>query len=117
MADSIKAGEAFLELSVRDNKFKVGLSGALNTMKSFAGSLAVIGASLTTLGGTLTATFGIAAKTFSDVGDKLEKMSQRTGIGVETLSQIAYAAQQSGTDIASLEDTIKQMQRSLSGLS
>lgn len=113
---AVKAGEAFLELSVKDSKFRVGLEGALNSMRSFAGSLTAIGAGLAALGSTLTATFGVAARTFAEFSQQLAHMSSRTGVGAQALSQLAYAAEQSGVDMGSLEVVIRSMQRNLSGL-
>ncbi|MBM4018451.1 MAG: hypothetical protein FJ288_09030 [Planctomycetes bacterium] len=54
-----------------------------------------------------------AAKVFSEMGDSLAKMSARTGVSVEALSELAFAAQQSGADMDSLEVGIKRMQRAI----
>ncbi|HET6494182.1 MAG TPA: phage tail tape measure protein, partial [Thermoleophilia bacterium] len=54
-----------------------------------------------------------AAKVFSSMGDSMGKMAKRTGFSVEALSELAFAAQQSGTDIGSLENALRRMQRSI----
>ena len=43
------------------------------------------------------------------------QMSQRTGISVETLSELGYAAQLSGVDVETLETAIKRMQKTIIG--
>jgi hypothetical protein len=53
------------------------------------------------------------AKVFAHGARELDKMSQRTGISVETLSELRYAAQVTGVDIETLEIGIKRMQRAL----
>jgi len=50
-----------------------------------------------------------AVKQFSDFGDGLQEMSQRTGTGVEWLSAMKYAADLSGTSIEGVEKSIKKM--------
>ena len=40
---------------------------------------------------------------FAALGDQLDKMSARTGVAVESLSALGFAAEQSGADIETLE--------------
>ena len=54
-----------------------------------------------------------AAKHFATAGDQLNKMSQRTGVSVEVLSELGYAAEQSGTDVETLEASLRKMQKQL----
>ena len=54
-----------------------------------------------------------AVKHFASAGDALNKMSQRTGVSVEVLSELAYAAEQSGTDVETLEASLRKMQKQL----
>ena len=48
--------------------------------------------------------------TFASVGDEIDKMSQRTGFSAEALSELRFAAEQSGADINTLEKGVKRMQ-------
>ena len=50
-----------------------------------------------------------AVKKVSQLGDQMDKMSKRTGIGTEELSRFAFAAELSGTSIESLEKAVKRM--------
>lgn len=54
-----------------------------------------------------------AAKAFSDAGDELAKMSQRTGMTVQSLSELKFAADLSGTSIESVEVASRIMSRTL----
>lgn len=56
---------------------------------------------------------GAAVKTFVDAGSAMDDMSQRTGIAVEALSALDYAAEQSGADLETLEGGLRTMQRTI----
>ena len=54
------------------------------------------------MGGAAIIGFGIkAVNSFADAGDAIQKMALRTGFSTEALSELKFAAEQSG---ASLED-------------
>lgn len=57
-----------------------------------------------------------AAKTFADMGSDMLDLSQRTGVAVEPLSELSYAAQQSGADVATLETGLKTMAKTIAGV-
>lgn len=72
-----------------------GLGGQLQNSLGPLAAAAVVagaGAAIVKIG-----TSAIAA------GDRLDKMSQRTGVAVETLSALEFAASQTGTDLETLE--------------
>ncbi len=52
---------------------------------------------------------------FADYGDAIAKMSQRTGIATQTLSEFDYIAGQCGTNLDTFETAIKQMEKTLAG--
>lgn len=54
---------------------------------------------------------------FSKVGDEIEKMAIRTGMGAEAISALRVAADASGTSIETVETAIKVMNKSISDLS
>ena len=51
-----------------------------------------------------------AAEAFVGFGDEMDKMSQRTGFAVETLSAFSHAAGQCGTDLGTVEGAIRGFQ-------
>lgn len=55
-----------------------------------------------------------AAKAAIEFGDELQKATAKTGIGVERLSELAYAAKQTDVDFAALSTSLKKMQITLS---
>lgn len=117
MGKGVKAGAAFVEILANTTKFEKGLKRAQARMKAFGSGVQSIGLKVAAAGVAMTAPFVIAGKVFAKMGDDLEKMSRRTGVAVESLSALGFAAEQSGSDIQTLEKGIKTMQRSVVDLS
>ena len=112
-AKGIRAGRAYVELFADDSKLVRGLRQAQRKLRAFGGSVRNIGAGLAGMGTAIVGPLLATAKVFTTVGDNLNKMSLRTGVSVESLSQLGFAAQQSGTDLATLENGVRNMQRSI----
>ncbi|MBM4125193.1 MAG: hypothetical protein FJ246_09630, partial [Nitrospira sp.] len=88
-----------------------GLQAAEKKLQAFGAGIASIGTKLAGLGaGVVTPLLG-AAKVFADMGSDLADMSQRTGVSVEALSELGFAAEQSGADIETLEGGLRKMQK------
>ena len=140
-AGGVKAGKAFVEMGIRDNTRKA-LRKISKRMRQFSvaarrGMLLVSGATLAVgaamvgaakkmaavaskgllIGAVLGAAMGAvlfrAAKKFAALGDALHKMSARTGVSAKSLSELRFAAQQSGTDLGTVEKAVKRMQGSI----
>ncbi len=109
----IKAGAAFVELSAVDSKLVKGLRRAERQVKAFGKRIASVGAQVTAVSTALAAPFIAATKIFADTGDQLNKMSARTGVAVESLSRLGFAAEQSGAGIEALESGLRRMQSSI----
>jgi hypothetical protein len=54
-----------------------------------------------------------AIKGFASTGDELDKMAKRTGIAVEVLSAMSFAAGRSGSSLKVFESAISRMQRGI----
>src|SRR5207237_488386 len=52
---------------------------------------------------------------FAESGDQIAKMARRTGVSAEALSELGFAAEQSGQNIDVLEQTLKKMQKTIGG--
>jgi hypothetical protein len=90
-----------------------GLNDAAKRLDVFGKSLQGIGTKMAMLGAGIVAPLAGAAKIFADMGSDLVDMSQRTGVSVEALSELGFAAEQSGSDLATLEVSLKKMQKML----
>ena len=72
-----------------------------------------IGMAMTVAGAAITATIGKMVKDYVKAGDEVHKMALRTGFATETLSELRYVAEISGTNLNSLETATKRMSRTL----
>lgn len=107
----VKAGQAYVELSTRDSAFQRGLANAQKRLRSFSASARMAGAQLFAGGGALLGPILASGKAFASAGDEVQKMAIRTGISAETLSTMSFAAEQSGSDLATFEKAIGRMHR------
>jgi hypothetical protein len=114
-ASGIRAGRAFVELAIHDLT-EDGLNKAAARYKKFGRQVRDIGVGIGGFGaaivGPLTAFATLSAKAGAEIYD----MSKRTGIAVSTLSALGYAADQSGTDINTVEGALRRMQKSIAGV-
>jgi len=112
-SSNIRAGAAYIGLYAKDNRLVKGLNAAAAKLKAFGAGITSIGTRLAGLGVGLVTPFLGAAKLFADMGSDLVDMSQRTGVSVEALSELGFAAEQSGSDVETLEGSLKKMQKFL----
>lgn len=83
------------------------------SMKAVGKSVSQIGASVTAVGVSVTGPIALAVSRFADMADGLEEMAARTGVSVEALSELAFAAEQSGSSLETVERGIKGMQKQI----
>lgn len=112
-SSNVKAGAAYIELYTKDNRLVKGLNAASAKLKAFGAGITSIGTKLAGIGAGIVTPFLGAAKVFADMGSDLVDMSQRTGVSVEALSELGFAAEQSGSDLETLEGSLKKMQKFL----
>ncbi len=112
-SSSIRAGRAFVELFADDSKLVRGLRSAERKLRAFGSGIRTLGLKMMAIGaGLLTPLIG-SAKAFSKMGDEVAKMAKRTGLSVETLSELKFVASQTGTEFSTLENGFRKMQRSI----
>ena len=109
---NIKAGSAYVEVGIR-SRVAAGAKQVEADLKQLGGKVAGVGRSLVTLATAAAAPLAGMTLSFASAGDNLDKMSKRTGVGVKALSELAFAAEQSGASLDSVEKGIRGMQRSL----
>lgn len=112
-AGAIRAGRAFVELFADDSKLVRGLKVAEDHLKGFGKRVQEIGLGFAAFGAGLLTPLIASAKIFAEMGDGLDEMSQRTGITVESLSQLRSGVELAGSDMAGFETAIRKMQRTL----
>jgi len=112
-ATNIRAGRAFVELFADDTKLVRGLRRAEKRLKAFGSQVRAMGTRMVGAGAAILAPLAGAAKLFSGFGDEVAKMSKRTGVSVESLSELRFVASQTGTEFGTLENAFRKMQRSI----
>ncbi|MBS3735537.1 MAG: hypothetical protein KGY99_11565, partial [Phycisphaerae bacterium] len=110
---AIRAGRAFVELFADDSKLVRGLRRAEKRLKAFGDRIRNLGLKLAGLGAAMLAPMLGATKAFGSMGDQVAKMAKRTGFGVEALSELTFAASQTGTSLEAMETGFRRMQRSI----
>ncbi|MCE5230470.1 phage tail tape measure protein, partial [bacterium] len=82
-------------------------------LKAFGEGLKSLGTHLFTIGGAAVGAMAGAVKMFSEGTHELLEMSLRTGVSVEALSELGYAAAQSGLEMEGLEKGLRKMQKTV----
>lgn len=113
-AGDIRAGGAYVELKLKDS-FSKQLDASARQFQAFGKSLATVGAQMVGVGVAIVAPLALAAKSFSSAGAHLDDVSQRTGIAVEELQALKYAAQLSAVSFEDLEKAIGKMAKTVFG--
>jgi hypothetical protein len=114
-ASGIRAGKAFVELSLQD-KFSKGIDAASKKLKDWGQNISNVGKWAAAAGAAITGPLLAAAKLSADSGAALYDMSRRTGLAAEFLSTLGYAADRTGADLNTVEGAVKRMQKSLAGM-
>jgi phage-related protein len=113
----INVGELFLQLKADSSQLVTGLGQAEGKVTKSADAmskkLAGIGKGMTITGGVITGAVAKIVTSTAKVGDQFDKMSLRTGVAVEELSALAYAADICGTDIGTVEKGLKGLTKTM----
>ena len=105
--NTVGLNKSLQKAQTRVDKFRSRAGLALKAVRTAALGLAVAG------GASLVA-FGVkAVQSFVGTGDELDKMSKRLGISVETLSELKFAAEQSGASLDDIEKAVKKLSSSV----
>lgn len=110
----IQAGAAHVRLYVKNNDLLSGL-------KSVAGTIAIWSTGIVNTISLIQKGFNLLRRAisgpieqFATLGSDIDDMSKRTGIATNALSELGYAAGQSGTTIEQLENGVRKMQKTIS---
>lgn len=109
----IQAGQAFVELFADDSRLVRGLKAASKRLVDWGKNITAAGQRMLLGGMTLLGPMTGFSKVFADMGSRLADMSARTGVSVEALSELGYAAEMSGADLETLEGGLRKMQKTI----
>jgi len=115
-AGDIMAGRAFVEVATKD-KTGEGLSKIAGNFKKFGAGIvsigSAIGAGVAALAGSAFAGAVASLAKFAESGSALKDMADRTGLSVENLSELGFAANQTGTDLETVEGAARKMAQTI----
>ncbi|MDR3233566.1 MAG: hypothetical protein LBT46_07900 [Planctomycetaceae bacterium] len=89
----VKAGRAYVEFFAQDGPLIRGMQSMSRRLSKFSDSCYALAKKTALHLAVISGPILLAAKQFMDFGDKVEKMSQRTGMGARAISELGYAAQ------------------------
>lgn len=107
----IEAGRAYVELYIKNSKFLRGVENINKHIRKIGGGFQRMGAVITAAGLAIVGSITLAARKFASFGDDLHKMAAKTGVGVTALSELKFAAEQSGASIDTLGNVLQKMNR------
>jgi hypothetical protein len=107
----VRAGGAFVEILANDSALRKGLDSASKTLKRWGDGINAVGKTFLKIGVAAMAPLLATSKVFASMGDEMAKAATRTGVSVEAISALAYAAKQSGTDLEGLENGLRKMSK------
>jgi hypothetical protein len=92
---------------------QLGQQGQQGQASSGGMGFGTLGIGMAVVGGAIIAPIMAAAKAFAAFGDQLDKMSQKTGIGAESLSGLMHAAKLANLSGDQLGNGLKKMQQNI----
>jgi TP901 family phage tail tape measure protein len=107
------AGRAYVAIGADNSELVRTLANSQRKLQTFARVVESVGLKLVGLGAAALAGATAASRAFASMGSSLKLASDRTGIAVESLSQLRYAAEQAGVAADDLEIGVRHMQRSI----
>ncbi|OQA04308.1 MAG: hypothetical protein BWY69_00031 [Planctomycetes bacterium ADurb.Bin401] len=112
-SSAIKAGAAYVEIFADKSPLMRGLRAAQADLKKWGSTISSFGRKIMAAGAAVITPLAGAAKYFSSCGDNIAKTARKTGFAVETLSALSFAAEQSGSNLETVEKSIRKMQSSI----
>jgi hypothetical protein len=112
-AAGIRAGRAFVEIGANDSALVKGLRSAQEKLKKFGMGLSAVGGGMSALSSAILGPMAASVQVFSSSGDELSKLSDRTGVSVEALSELRHAAGQSDVAVSDLQNGLNKMNKTL----
>ena len=111
IGSDIRAGKAFVELYTKNSALMRGLDQAQKRLRDFGNGIAVVGKWMMGLGTAIIAPFIAATKHFTSLGDQLDKTASKLGISTNALSELGFAAEQTGVSYNTMAMAMQRMTR------
>lgn len=106
-SNDIKAGGAYVEVGAKDKNLFDKMKAAEARVKAFGAGIMSVGRQVALAGIAFITPFVLMANSFADAGARLEQLSAKTGISVEALSSLEFAARATGLTLEQIADAAK----------
>jgi TP901 family phage tail tape measure protein len=106
--------ELLIKILGDSSKLDSELSKASKNFDNFFKKIDKVGTAMLGIGGAITGAAATVVTKTADIGDQFDKMSKRTGVAVEELSALSYAAEISGTGIETVENGLRMLATNIS---
>ncbi|MDZ4850131.1 MAG: phage tail tape measure protein [Pirellulaceae bacterium] len=106
----IEAASAYVRLYTKGGEWSKGLHKAGEQLTDFGQRINKLATKLAIAGGAIAAPLVASIKAYVNLGSELQDVSDRVGIQVDALSELRFAADQSGSGIEALEKVLRKMQ-------
>lgn len=109
--NAAEAARAYVKTYMDNSNLVKGINSAKRQLTDMGGSIMGVGTKALAAAAPILGFGGYAVHAFEGAASALSDMSQVTGIGVESLSELSYASGQLGTDIESLGGALKKQSK------
>ncbi|MCD0460067.1 phage tail tape measure protein [Roseiconus lacunae] len=109
---AIAAGKGYVEIGIR-NRIAQGAKQVEADLKKLGKRVTGFGLGAVVASAAILAPLTAATQGFAKTGDMIHKMSLRTGVGAEALSGLGFAAEQSGSDLGTVEKGFSGLSRTM----
>ena len=92
-----------------DDRASQVIAGTQSKLKDMMGNARAIGTAMTVAGGAITGSLLAMSTKFTQTADDIAKFSDKTGLSVENLSALKFAAEQSGTTLEAIDKGMKKL--------
>jgi TP901 family phage tail tape measure protein len=109
----IKAGRAYVELYVNRSAFVRGMDAARKRLNTFGDEIMSAGMRMTAAAATIGGGIALAVAKFTTFGSQIDDISKRTGVAASSIVELGYAAEQSGSNIETVEKVLTKLNRTI----
>lgn len=109
---SLQAGDIVFDIKADDSDLQKAIVGV---KASFSQMGTAVGATMTVAGAAITGFAAHSVMDFADLGDAINDMAMRTDFSTEALSELKFAAEQSGASIEGIEKASRKLSEVIVG--
>lgn len=115
--NAVEAAKAYVKTYFDNSDLVKGVKSAQKTLLGLGSGMSSVGTKAIAASAPILGIGAYAAHSFGQAASTLADLSEMTGIGVESLSEMAYASTRLGSDFEQLQTVLKKQQKFLADVS